>query len=308
MAADAIIDAAIDWRIQLAAGSDADWEAFAYWLAAAPAHVEAYDVVTSAEASTLLALADMPVAANDAAPPRRLLPRLAALGGIAAAAVATLAVLPSLLGQSYLVSTAPGEHRTVTVEGATIAMNGGTLLRLNRVHPRAVAMLDGEAHFSVIHDPRAPFTIDAGATRITDVGTEFNVARGGSDLRVAVERGEVALACDGAQASLLPGQTARVQGRQIVIGEADLQAIGGWQRSRLTYQAASIGDIAVDVARTTGLHLAVEPAAGGRTFTGVIKVGPDKGRMLADLASLLNVEVKPSADGWTLAARTRASR
>lgn len=306
MLADPIIDAAIDWRIRLASGDEAAWEAFADWLAADPAHAEAYDLVTAAEASSVLAIAEMPAAANDSAPPRRLFPRLAALGGVAAAAAAALLVLPTLRDQSYLAVTAPGEHRTIDVEGATIAMNGGTTLRLDKANPRAVAMLGGEAHFSVVHDPRQPFTIDAGGIRIADVGTEFNVRRDGGDLRVAVESGEVAVKTGDSHASLTAGQMARVKGQQIAMADADAQTIGGWQRGRLSYQAAPIGEIAADVTRTTGIRLAVDPAVASRPFTGVIKVDADRGRMLTDLASLFDVDVKPSADGWTLRSRTRA--
>lgn len=51
--------------------------------------------------------------------------------------------------------------------------------------------LKGEAFFQVAHNPEAPFSISAEGSKITVLGTEFNVRTGSQEVEVLVESGKV---------------------------------------------------------------------------------------------------------------------
>lgn len=307
MATDAQLNEAIDWRIRLRHGRDGDWEAFSLWLEVDPAHAAAYDLVALSEDAADIAVAGVPVAANDAIPTVRPLRRYFAWGGgIAAAIVAGLVALPQLADHSYVVSTRPGEQRTLSIGGTEIALNGGTRIRIDPARPRSPSLEAGEARFAVRHDAANPFVITAGDARLTDVGTTFDVVRTADGLRVSVAEGAVAYDRGARHVELRGGQRLRVDaGGKVSVVAAPAASVGGWRLGRLAYQGAPILEIVADIERTSGMTLRVDPSLAQRPFTGVIRLHADRQRTLSELGSLLDVVVQPHADGWLLAARDR---
>lgn len=118
------------------------------------------------------------------------------MGGVALAtglmALAWLGVPPG--GTVY--NTAIAEIRQLSLEdGSTIALGARSRLRVAYSEERRVVhMQPGEAFFSITPDPDRPFVIRAGETRISVVGTKFNVKYDGENVRVAVTEGKVAVA------------------------------------------------------------------------------------------------------------------
>jgi transmembrane sensor len=100
----------------------------------------------------------------------------------------------------YLTTLAPidyvsgiGERRVLNIEdGSTITMNTRSRMRvwLTR-HARDIELLEGEALFSVAHDPSRPFRVHVGHTVVEAVGTEFSVYRGEHGTKVSVVEGRV---------------------------------------------------------------------------------------------------------------------
>ena len=77
-------------------------------------------------------------------------------------------------------------------DGSTITMNTRSRMRvwLTR-HARDIELLEGEALFSVAHDPSRPFRVHVGHTVVEAVGTEFSVYRGEHGTKVSVVEGRV---------------------------------------------------------------------------------------------------------------------
>jgi transmembrane sensor len=89
--------------------------------------------------------------------------------------------------------TARGQRATLTLEdGTQVVLAPASHLR---VQGRDVS-LDGEAFFTVTHDPKTPFVVHAGTVTATDLGTKFDVRAYPEDglIRVVVEEGQVAFA------------------------------------------------------------------------------------------------------------------
>lgn len=314
---DALRDAAIGWHMRLPEADAATWEAFADWLGADPAHAAAYDEVELAldEADAALhaapAVVEVPAlaAANDDERPAR---RRQWIGGAVAAAL-VLAIGFNAIPRSdpYTVQTGPGETRALTLaSGDRIELNGGSRVVLDRKDARFASLEQGEAAFTIRHDPAHPFALELGDARIVDLGTVFNVARDEAGVRVAVAEGSVRYEAGGDTVRLGAGQALSDAGGSaaIVTAQTDPAAVAAWRQGRLTYSGATLAQVSGDLARSLGVAVVLDPSLADRSFTGTIRVGRDPALVMTDVAALLDVSVSHGAAGWRLLPHGRANR
>ena len=298
---------AIAWHLRLRDGGDADWAAFSDWLAADPAHPRAYAAIEEADfdfdAELRRVLADTLVAETHAAPPRVDRRWFAWGGGALVASIAgALLVLPAS-HDFYEVATRPGEQRVIALDDATsIALNGGTRLRLDRTDPRHAVLESGEAQFTVRHDPDRPFTLEIGEDRIVDVGTRFNVARRASGLDLAVAEGAVLYNPDREAVPVSAGQRLREDrgSGRVMVERIDAGTVGGWHRGQFTYSGTPLAAVAEDLARALGRPVAVAPAIGARPFSGTIVLERGDRADPARLATVLQVRIVAIGTGWRM--------
>ena len=302
-------DAAIDWVIRLRDPGFDGWDAFEAWLAADPAHADAYRRLAVADADMDDLLRSLPSARPSVVvPTHRSITRRAWLGGAIAASITGLIGFGVIERQPalYPVETAPGVRRTVTLEdGSRIALNGGTRVLLDRRNARFATLERGEALFDVTHRDDAPFRVAVGDATLVDVGTRFNVLREGGATAVQVAEGAVIYNPDGEAVRLDPGQALRA-----IDGEAHLQltavspaAVAGWREGRLIYDGQPMADIAADLARWSGQSVRVDSRIATRRFRGVLSLGD--GDDIVRLAPLLDVDVRRDGGSWILAPRTQ---
>lgn len=195
---------ATDWLIRLDEEPEASAlrVAFAAWLAASPANVQAWR--DTAHASDVLSLAFAPsatiVSMEHARRQRRsLVRRLFAGSAAAAAACVALWAGPSLLTNIRADHVAPsGEVRTLQLaDGTLVKLAPGGALAIDYSNgQRHVRLLRGNAYFDVVHDASRPFRIGASGATVTVLGTAFEVQARGDGVGVAVRRGRVRVACD----------------------------------------------------------------------------------------------------------------
>lgn len=121
-------------------------------------------------------------------------PGLAAgLGAVAIASLALILVLrqASSAGDTY--ATKLGERRAVTLaDGSRVSLDTQSRIVV-RYSPgqRLVMLAGGQALFEVVHRPDRPFLVEAGETRIRDLGTRFDVRREDGHALVTVVEGSV---------------------------------------------------------------------------------------------------------------------
>ena len=225
-----------------------------------------------------------------------------------AAGVAAIVTVPALLpggAQPYLVQTAAGEHRSITLDGTTIALNGDSRLRLDR-HDRRVAVLEqGEAFFSVRHDAAHPFAVQAGGATFQDVGTAFDVTHRAGVTRVAVREGAVLYDPGGAAVRLDAGKAARIADDSATVETIDSAAVGGWRSGRLLYRDAPLSDVAQDVARSIGEPIAVDPALAQNRFSGVVMIDADRPLMYRRMAAVMGIDIRHAPQGWRMVMPSR---
>lgn len=299
-----IRDAALGWAMATRDPEFADWDGFTVWLEADPAHAEAYDAVQYAleEADAVLAASPEPepVAANDN-PQGWLTGRRAWLGGAMAAAL-VLALTSALWfgpGGETLYQTAPGETRLIALgDGSTVELAGGSTLALEGA--RAARLEGGQALFTIRHNAADPFVLTARGERLVDAGTVFDVRLAGDSLDVAVAEGAVIVNPQGQAIRLDPGERAVRQGGRFRLAEIDAAAVGEWRKGRISFESASLAEIAAELTRATGTRFTSTDTA--TRLSGSIAVDAVRADPQA-LAPLLAVRVTRAGDGWIIAAQ-----
>jgi transmembrane sensor len=305
-----IHDKALAWAMAMREPDFADWEGFTGWLEADPVHAAAYDAVQYAldDADAVLVALPEPVAAAEPAPepandnpPGWFAGRRAWLGGAIAASL--VVALTSILwfgpGGETLYQTAPGETRLIALEdGSTVELAGGSMLALEGA--RAARLEQGQALFTIRHDAADPFVLTAGGERLVDAGTVFDVRLAGEALDVAVAEGAVIVDPRGEAIRLDPGERAVRQGGRFRLAEVDTAAVGEWRKGRISFEAASLAEIAAELTRATGTRFASEDTTtrlSGSIAVDAVRTDPQA------LEPLLAVRVTRSADGWMIAAQ-----
>jgi len=176
----AVLEQAAGWllRLQRPECSAAEQRRFEAWLAADPRHSREY--ARFQELWSQL----------DGLKPRSRRQSLAAgLAGLACCGA--LLGLPAMERQECL-QTAVGEMRSeLLADGSRLDLNADTALRIQySQHQRRLFLERGEARFVVAADAR-PFSVQAGAATLRDIGTTFAVSRERQSLAVRVLEGRV---------------------------------------------------------------------------------------------------------------------
>jgi len=188
------------WRMDGAAVTAADRQAFDLWLRQDPRHrraVEELSQVWSALDGLAEAKREEKIATFTGAAKRPFL-RGRQRGWLAAAAmIAALAVGAAWLQRGtelQTLATAVGQRRNVTLaDGSIVTLNTNTIVETDlRRHVREIHLRKGEAHFQVAHDRSRPFLVHAGDALVRAVGTAFEVRlRADQHVDVVVNEGRV---------------------------------------------------------------------------------------------------------------------
>ena len=294
---------ALDWVVRASDPGFADWDTFSAWLEADPQNAARYHALATdvAEVADLQLPAAIPLAA---AAQRRFTPQRRSLIVALAAVVVGMVGYGTLqtLPRPYVVETAPGATRTVTLaDGSLISLNGGTRLVLDRRNERIATLDHGEALFTIRHDSTRPFKVNTGSNELVDVGTVFDVTRTGGNMRVAVSAGAVIFNPDREGVRLNAGRALRVaeDGGRFRVDTVDPQNVGAWRTRRLAYDGAPLREVAADLSRAIGVEIVAAPDVAARPFRGTI-ILDGLARDPASIAPLLGVSMRRNNRGWEM--------
>lgn len=300
-----IREQAVAWAVRTGDPEFADWDGFTDWLEENPAHAAAYDQVAGAAADAVDAVGSLPAAANDEEPAPARVSRRWFGGAIAASLAMLLAVgVWQASDERYAVETAPGELRTVALSGGgQIALAGGTRLLLEEDDPRFARLEHGQALFTIRHDEANPFRVEVGNDTLVDAGTIFDVRRTATSMTVAVAEGVVIFNPSAQNVRLEPGDvlTSAADSDAYDLARVAPSQIGEWREGRITFQGASLAEIAAELTRASGIAFRAAPGTATQAVSGSILVDPLREDPRA-LGPLLGVTVRASDDGWVISA------
>ncbi len=181
----------------------------------------------------------------------------------------------NVLGREYV--TTPGQRETVTLrDGSQFTLAPGSRLRVAAdfgVGARRVN-LTGEAFFTVVHNERVPFTVEAGNAVMTDIGTTFDVRAYDADrvVQVAVTDGHVSLRSTHMAGALLGAGDLGVvfpTGATSVSHGADVAGLTAWREGRLVFRDTPLDRALTELSRWYGITI-MAPAVGARRITATV--------------------------------------
>jgi transmembrane sensor len=196
-----------------------------------------------------------------------------------------------LLAPGGVYSTTLGEQRSLALhDGSTVQLNSLSTVRVQYTeHERTIELLQGQALFHVAKDSTRPFIVYSGPTRVTAVGTQFDVYRKTADTIVTVVEGRVAILGSPISADPTSLATPRVEGNNVpgqhsgegvlflAAGEQatitpqvsrrtlhpDLAGATAWTQRQLVFDSASLADVASEFNRYNERKLVIDPSALG---------------------------------------------
>lgn len=298
---------AAKWAVRRASGplTPNEQAAYADWLrrrgTAGADAVSARQAVWDDPALTAaLAAASRKVSVRPAAPAPS---RRQLLGFAAAAGVAGIVAAPHLvrfvggLGvEETLIRTVGGERRRIDLtDGSMVEANGDTTLRL-RLGPevRTAEILRGEAFFDVRNDPRAPFDVQAGHTRLSVAESKFNLGLGSGDtVELSVYHGAIAVDRSAPDSgTVLAGQRAYFLRGTLQREESFSPGEGDWRTGWLDVREISLAALAERLSRHSRIPIHVrDDRLARKSVAGRFRID-DPERLLVRLARIHGFRVR----------------
>lgn len=238
----------------------------------------------------------------------------ASVAGIAVAAYWIFAGGPPA---DAILQTPAGQNKAfVLADGTRVNLGAGTRIEVRlKAKSREIELSRGEAFFAVAKDPNRPFTVHAGQTTATAVGTEFSVNRGVDQVLVAVIEGRVLVGStittprnDKVSAAETKHLAA---GEEILISTAagarphlgDVAMTIGWQVGRLAFQSEPLSRVLKDVNLYAPKPILLDNSSlGDLMITGTV-VRTDINGWLASLEYSLPVRIIEDSQHITISAR-----
>ncbi len=182
-------------------------------------------------------------------------------------------------GETY--RTGVGEQRLVRLEdGSRLRLDTASQVRVRLgATERQLELVAGQAFFEVAHDAARPFVVRAGDTRVTALGTRFDVARTSSGVEVTLVDGKVQVDdTDATPASwtLKPGQQLSRNKDQArpTVRTVDPSVATSWTTGRLVFRGAPLAAAIAEVNRYSPRKVVLEATALAATpVTGAFDTG-----------------------------------
>ncbi len=301
-------DQAIAWLLRLRdAPKDADArQAFAAWLQADPAHLEAYRQAER-QWAWLDRFDEHSFKARDEA--LRYRSRRSARGPLAVLGMAASVLLvigwglfspQGWYGLPHSYSTGKGQRQTITLaDGSSLELNADSEVRthFNR-RQRHVDLVRGEAFFTVTHDQQRPFTVHADDALIRDIGTAFDVYKQSGQINVAVVEGVVEVKGRGERRQLSAGQqlTYHNEGHFAQLAQADVNSATAWRQGLLVFRGRRLAEVIAEISRYHDVDIRLpDPKLAELKVNGSFRT-EQLDELLNAVATLLPVKIKRLAE------------
>lgn len=290
---------AADWLLRNGdpAQSPEDKVLFEDWLSRDPENCRTYSAAERLMGDARTAIQSSPALLNIKVEPRSIAkPITASVFVLACLATAFLMFDGPMRLQADTIAGAD-EMPVLTLEdGSTVQLNASSAIAVDfDAKRRIVRLLRGQAFFQVAHAPERPFSVEAGATRVTALGTAFDVRYGEADTEVTVTENKVLIELNDAN----PSSLRVAQGEQATYerssGKTSVQPVDSivalaWQRGQIAVENAPLSYVVEEMSRHfSGRIIVADRTLGQRRVSGTITVA-DTDAALGFLKQALGVK------------------
>ncbi|WP_067733862.1 FecR family protein [Novosphingobium naphthalenivorans] len=295
-------------RLYLEAQQSGDWDSAYDWVERDPAHGYAFaKAEASWELSGRLGESHLPEVPEEVAGPagrfEAMFGRRALVGLVLAALVGTgvtVGLQKWMDVQRY--STAIGGERVVNLaDGSTIRLNTGSTVEVSlRKKLRHIHLLQGEARFSVAHDPNRPFVVDAGNASFQALGTVFDVRRNSGLTELTVMSGRVGVADRGHRKAVVSaGNYAVVSGGTVGVSRlstAQMARRTAWSEGVITFDGETLEQAVTELNRYRSKPLVIgSPEIASLRVGGTVHTA-DSDTFIRSLSSAFGLRAVPGKD------------
>lgn len=200
-------------------------------------------------------------------------------------------------------------YRTGTGQTLVVRLDDGSKVTLNtdsRVavrfsgDRRDVELLQGQAYFEVAHDAERPFRVTAADTKVTAVGTQFEVWRDLAGVRVTLVQGRISVSSASTEkpAQLASvGQTLVASGSAVAIGRRDPAVELSWVDGKIDLREVPLRDAIAEVNRYIRSPVILEAKELSSTkISGIFATG-DRDAFVKAVTTLLRLRATRQEDG-----------
>jgi len=188
-------------------------------------------------------------------------------GGLATATAIALVIGGALWWNGRGVfETSVGEQRVVQLaDGSSVSLDTDSRIHVRFENgERRIDLNQGQALFDVAHDAGRPFVVHAAGTRITAVGTVFEVRRTGPGVAVTLVSGVVdVVAADVAAPPrrMAAGQKTQVSARGVTTRDVNTAAETSWTTGRLIFTDVPLEEAVSEVNRYLTAKIEIDDPA-----------------------------------------------
>lgn len=277
-----------------------DTTRFEQWLAQKPAHQAAYQEAERVwgNLDSLKQLDNVPglAAARSAKQPRLAKRLLTNVALILAFGITWAGWLDySAQTQTFVTDSDARSHITLA-DDSQLDLNVNTRL-IAKITPfrRIINLEQGEALFTVSHEPLRPFSVTVNRLQIHDIGTQFNVQVGPAGVDLAVLEGEVELNDGGTvnhQRLLAGSRVSYREGQGLSTAlPAQKASITAWLNGELMFKKTPLRDVTAQLEHYHPVHFVfADPELANQTLSGTF-ASKDLMPFLHALETLLPVQV-----------------
>jgi len=264
--------------------TDADKAAFALWLAEDAAHTTAMDQMLDMW-EDLACLKKMPISTGNGRKQAYRRGFLAASMAIAASLAFAFFLWPAAktVNNTVLLETAIGERaRHILEDNSTVTLNTNSKILVKYTQDqRSIDLVRGEAFFEVAKNPERPFEVEAGAAKVTALGTAFNILRSTAATDITVTEGVVRVTQLGQSNSRLPAtellqvdeHLRATSGGLEPSGEVDIAERVAWQSGKLIAKEMPLRDLVEQLERYRKTRILITDAdIAALTISGVFEL------------------------------------
>lgn len=222
--------------------------------------------------------------------------------------------LRSATATPLIYSTAVGERKTVALsDGTVLTLNTASRVEvmIDRRH-RSVRLLQGEVLLAVHHEWVRPFEVIAEDVKVQDLGTQFDVYRRSTDVRVTVLEGHVRVLSDrnstpqdqsrltvgtlgaGEQADISTESKAPAITIRTLTAAQAREAIG-WKEGKMYFHSQLLREVVDEFNRYNTRHLVITDPQIATLRLGGAFATPDIDHLIEVLHETWGIEVLPPA-------------
>lgn len=222
------------------------------------------------------------------------------IGTVSVTATAALVFASWSWTQSRTVfSTLTGEQRVVQLaDGSSVRLDTGSRIRVRfDGERRLIDLQTGQAMFKVAHDTQRPFVVQAGAARVTAVGTVFDVRREGPGANVTLVSGVVEVASGGGAQRMQAGHQARITTTGTVTRAVNAEAETSWTEGRIIFTDTPLVEAVAEVNRYLTAKVELDAGAkGAEPVNGVFRTG-DRDAFVSTASEVFDLQTSVVSNG-----------